>query len=275
MKRFFKLAAVRAFAALLALLTAGSLLSLALRGRSSPFTSVVGLITSPLQGLSASLARAFQDVGIYFLSSKALQEELDRKNAEIASLRGRVVDYDEIKRLNEVYTKYLKLSEQNPDFRYVRATITGIDPTGQFGTFKLNKGSASGVKVQDPVLDGEYLVGVVVKTDLISCIVETVLNPRVKVAVYETVSNELGVAENTAEYARYGLCAIPQLPRTTSIIPGALICTSGLGGVYPKDLILGTVTDVSDDNQNMSAVAIVQPAADFTALRDVFILIEQ
>jgi len=275
LKRFFQLAAVRAFATLLALLTAGSLLSLALRGRSSPLTSAVGLVTGPLQGLSASLARAFQGVGTYFLSSKSLQEELARKEAEIASLRERLVDYDEAKRLNATYEKYLKLSEENPTFRYVRASIISNDPAGQVGTFSLNKGSASGVKVQDPVLDGKNLVGCVVKTELTTCTVETILNPRVFVAVYvyETASNELGVLNSTAEYARYGLCAVPQLPRTTSILPGALICTSGLGGVYPKDLIVGTVTDVSDDS--ISATAIVQPAADFAALRDVFILIEQ
>ena len=273
MKRFFKLAAVRAFAALMALLAAGSLLSLALRGRSSPLTSAVGLVTGPLQGLSASLANAMKDVGAYFISSKALQDVIAGQSGEIAALRERQVDYDELRRLNEVYAKYLKLSEENPDFRYVKATITQTDPSGQFGTFTLGRGSLSGVKVQNPVLDGKYLVGVVVKVDLNSCTVQTILNPKVSVAVYETVSNELGVAENTAALAEHGLCAVPQLARTTSIIPGALICTSGLGGVYPKDLILGTVTDVTDDS--ISATAIVQPAADFASLRVVFILTEQ
>ena len=275
MKRFFKLASVRAFAALMALLAAGSLLSLALRGRSSPLTSAVGLVTGPLQGLSASLAGAMKDVGAYFVSSKALQEVVAGLNEEIAGLRERQVDYDEAKRLIGIYEKYLKLSEENPGFRYVKATIIQTDPTSRFGTFTLNRGSASGVKVQDPVLDGRNLVGVVAKVDLTSCTVQTILNPKVSVSVYvyETASNELGVAENTAELAEHGLCAVPQLARTTSIIPGALICTSGLGGIYPKDLILGTVTDVTDDS--ISATAIVQPAADFASLRVVFILTEQ
>jgi len=275
LKKFFKLAAVRFFAVLMALLVAGSLLSLALRGKSSPFTSAAALVTGPLQGLSASLARAFGGFGAYFRSAKALQEELAAKNAEIDSLRERLVDYDEAKRLNEVYEKYLPLTEQNPNYRYARATIIGHDPAQPYehSTFTLGRGSASGIKVQNPVLDGKNLVGVVTKVELNTCLVETILNPRVFVAVYETVSSELGVANSVAEVAQYGLCAVPQLARTTSIIPGALICTSGLGGVYPKDLIVGTVTDLGDDS--VSVTALVQPAVDFSALRDVFVLKEQ
>jgi rod shape-determining protein MreC len=272
LKKFLKLAAVRSFAALMALLVAGALLSLALRGRSSPLTSAVGLVAGPLQGLSASLARVFEDIGAYFVSSKALQEELARRDAEIDSLRVRLVDYDDAKKKLATYEKFLGIKTENPGFQFVEASIIGIDAAGQY-TFTLDKGSLSGVQAQNPVLDGKNLVGVVAKVGLTTCVVQTILNPKVSVAVYETVSNELGVAENSAELAQYGLCAVPQLARSTAIIPGALICSSGLGGVYPKDLLLGTVTDVSDDS--VSATAVVQPAADFAALRDVFVLIGQ
>ena len=277
MKRFWKNAAVRAFAALLAALTAGSLLSFALRGKSSPFTSAVGLLASPLQGLCASLADTAKDFAAYFKSSAVLQEELEKKETELASLRERLVGYDDAKQKLSTYEKFLELKTENPEFKFAEASIIGEDPAGQFrfSTFTLNRGSVSGIQVNNPVLYGKYLVGVVVKVELTTCTVETVLNPRVNVAVYETASGEIGTANTTAQLGQQGLCAVPQLPRTTAIIPGAQICTSGWGKIYPKDLILGTVTDVVDDDQNVSATAIVQPAADFAALRDVFVLIGQ
>jgi len=277
LKRFWKNAAVRAFAAVLAALAAGSLLSLALRGKSSPFTSAVGLVTSPLQGLCASLANYAKDFAAYFRSSAALQEELAKKEEELASLRLRLVGYDDIKHKNETYVKFLELKKQNPSFEFAEASIIGEDPAGRFrySTFTLNRGSVSGIRVNHPVLYGEYLVGVVVKTELTTCTVETILNPRVSVPIYETATGEIGTANTTAQLGEQGLCAVTQLPRTTAIIPGALICTSGWGEFYPKDLILGTVTDVVDDDQNVSAIAIVQPAADFAALRDVLVLIGQ
>ena len=275
MKRFWKNAAVRVFTAVLAMLAAGSLLSLALRGNTSPFTSAVGLLTSPLQGLCASLAGYAKDFAAYFRSSAALQEKLAEQQAQLDSLRERLVGYDDAKQKLSTYEKFLELKTENPDFKFAEASIIGLDTAGQFGTFTLGRGSASGIKVLDPVLYGKYLVGVVAKVELTTCTVETILNPHVNVAVYETATGEIGVANTTAQFSRQGLCAVPQLPRTTAVIPGAIICTSGRGGIYPKDLILGTVTDVIDDDQNVSAIAVVQPAADFAALRDVFVLIGQ
>jgi len=275
LKRFWKNAAVRVFAAVLAMLAAGSLLSLALRGKTSPFTSAVGLLTSPLQGLCASLAGYAKDFAAYFRSSAALQEALDEAQAELDSLRERLVGYDDNKRKLATYEKFLELKTERPDFKFAEASITLIDPASQFGAFTLGRGSASGIKVNDPVLYGKYLVGVVSKVGLTTCTVETILSPHVSVAIYETATGEIGTANTTADFSRQGLCAVTQLPRTTAIIPGAIICTSGRGGIYPKDLILGVVTDVVDDDQNVSAIAIVQPAADFAALRDVFVLIGQ
>jgi len=277
LKRFWKNAAVRAFAALLAALAAGSLLSLALRGKSSPLTSAVGLVASPLQGLCASLADYAKDFAAYFRSSAALQEQLAEKEAELATLRERLVGYDEAKNKLSTYERFLELKKENPNFQFAEASIIGEDPAAQFklSTFTLGRGSASGIQVDNPVLYGKYLVGVVVKVELTTCTVETILNPHVNVAIYETATGEIGTENTTAQLGEQGLCAVTQLPRTTAIIPGALICTSGWGGIYPKGLILGTVTDVIDDDQNVSAIAIVQPAADFAALRDVFVLIGQ
>lgn len=272
MKRFWKNAAVRVFAVVLAALAAGSLLSLALRGKSSPFTSAVGLITSPLQGLSSSLANYAKDFAAYFRSSAVLQEELAEKKEEIASLQERLVDYDAAKQKLELYEEFLGVKEENPSFKFAEASIIGLDAADRFTSFTLNRGSVSGIKVDDAVLYGKCLVGIVVKTELTTCTVETILNPHVSVAIYETSTNEIGTANTTLEYSEQGLCAVQQLPRTTPISPGALICTSGRGGKYPQGLIVGTVIDVVDDSQNISAIALVQPAVDFSALRDVFVL---
>ena len=272
MKRFLKTASVRTFALLFTALTAGSLLSFGLRGRSSPVASAAGLLLSPLQGASASFLRAFQHAGSYFKSSKTLQEALAARDAEIASLRERLVDYHKALKENEFLNEFLEIKQENKDYKFAKATIIGTDAAGHFTTCTLNRGSLSGVKVNDPVLISKYLVGVVARVELTSSVVETILNPNTKVSVYDTASGAMGVADNTVDWAKDGYLVVPQLERSTFIQAGALLATSGLGGIYPKDLIVGTVREILDEP--VSATAVVVPAADFKHMTDVIVLID-
>ena len=276
MNRLLKATTTRVFAAVLAMLLLGALLPFALRGRSSPISSVVGLVTGPLQGLSASLSNLVADFTGHFASSTELQRRLDERDEEIAELRAMLVDYhDAIARL-DFYAEFLDLRRENPTFRFAESAIIGIDPIGDsIAAFTLNRGTVSGIAAGNPVLMGQYLVGVVAEAGLTTAIVHTVVNPRVNIAVYETLTGEIGFANASPELAARGLTSIPQLDRATAIAPGFLICTSGLGGIYPRDLILGVVTDVIEGDQGFYVTAIIEPAADLTSLRDVLVLIEQ
>jgi rod shape-determining protein MreC len=273
-KRFFKTAAFKTFAVVMAMLVAGSALSLAMRGQASPIVSAVSWVVSPLQSLCASAANAVQDFFGYFRSSAVLQAQLVEKEAELAQFRDRLVDYDKTRQKLELYEQVLELKEEHRDYKFQEASILGGDPAGQFGGFTLNRGSASGISVNDPVLVGKNLVGVVTAVEAGSCTVKTILNPDVHVIVYETATREIGWTNTTPALAAQGLLSIPELPRSTAMAGGGLVCTSSEGTHYPAELILGTVQEVRMDDQSLSATAIVKPAASFDALRDVFILID-
>ena len=276
MNRLLKTTTTRVFALVLAALLLGSLLPFVLRGTASPITSVVGLITAPLQGLSMSLSNAAADFTGHFASSSELQRLLDERDAEIAELRAQLVDYHNTKQRIAFYEEFLDLKRDNPNFRFAEAAIIGLEPIGDsVAAFTLNRGTASGIRAGNPVLFGQYLVGVVAEAALTTSTVHTVVNPREHIAVYETLTGEIGVASASPELAARGLTAISQLERTTAITTGYLICTSGLGGIYPRDLILGVVTDVIDGDQGFYVTAIIEPAVDLTSLRDVLVLIEQ
>ena len=276
MNRLLKTTTTRVFALVLAMLLLGSLLPFALRGNASPITSVVGLITGPLQGLSAMLSNRVADITSHFASSAELQRRLDERDDEIAELRAMLVNYhDAIARL-DFYAEFLDLRRENPSFRFAESAIIGIDQIGDsISAFTLNRGAASGISAGNPVLMGQYLVGVIAEAGLTTSTVHTVVNPRVNIAVYETLTGEIGFANASPELAARGLTSIPQLDRATAITTGYLIATSGLGGIYPRDLILGVVTDVIDGDQGFYVTAIIEPAVDLTSLRDVLVLIEQ
>jgi rod shape-determining protein MreC len=276
-----KSAAFRAVVAVMAALSAGALLSLALRGKSNPFTSAMGVLLRPVQGLSASAAGVAEDFCGYFRSSHALQERLARQETELANLRQRQVEYDQAMQKLALYEEFLELKKSQPNDQFEPASIIARDPAERLYTFTLDRGSLSGIQVNNPVLSGQasgasgagqYLVGVVTSVEPTSCVVSTILNPSVNVSAYETVTREIGVVNTTAVLAEQGLCRLPELKRSTAIAMGGLICTSGLGGIYPKDLIIGAVTEVLDDTATISAFAVIQPAVDFSSLRDVMVL---
>ena len=117
-------------------------------------------------------------------------------------------------------------------------------------------------------------MGVVTSVTLTQCTVKTIMNPDVNVSAYEIRTRDLGFVTSTPQLAEDGLCIMPGLPDTTAISPGGMVCTSGVGGIYPRDLIIGTVTKVTDSTTDISASATIETEIDFSALTDVFIITE-
>ena len=140
-----------------------------------------------------------------------------------------------------------------------------------FYSFVINKGSAHGVEVNDPVIYGKYLVGVVHSVKPTTSVVHTILDPKVNVSAYDVQSREFGYVTTTSELALKQECYLPGLERNTAITKGSVICTTGIGGIYPKDLIIGTVEDVLNDPHNVSAYALIKTGVIIPDLQDVFV----
>ena len=99
-----------------------------------------------------------------------------------------------------------------------------------------------------------------------------VTTAAVNAGAYEVRTRETGYSTTTAELAEEGKCRLSGLVRTTSVAPGGIVCTSGTGGVYPSDLIIGVVEEVKNDTTNISSYAVISTQIDFSELRDVFII---
>lgn len=272
MIRFFKSTAFKIFAVVAAALIAGSLFAVASRGGSSPLNTVTSFVFGPVSRLSTYVASQFKDLPISFRSSSALAAEIEELEDEIDSLMKQLVDYEQTKHMNEVYKAHLELKDEHSDFEFAEAAVIGRDAENQNGSFILNKGTMNGISVNDPVIYGEYLVGVVSSVTATRCTVNTIINPEVNVSAYEVRTRDMGYVTTTVELAQQGLCHMPGLSSSTAVTAGGVVCTSGVGGIYPRDLIIGTISDVVDGTVDISASAVIQPGADFSGLTDVFII---
>ncbi len=272
MIRFLKSSAFKIFAVIAAALLAGSLFAVASRSGSSPLTSVTSFIFSPLSRLASSIVAEMQNLPISFKSSSTLLKENEELKKEIDNLTDQLVDYEQLRHKNEFYQEFLQIKEEHSDYVFAEAAVIGRDSADNFGTFTLNKGSLHDISVNDPVIYGKYLVGVVASVTPTQCTVNTILNPKVSVSAYEVRTRDLGFVTSTVALAKDGHCHMPGLSSATSVTAGGIVCTSGVGGIYPRDLIIGNINDVVDGTVDISASAIIEPGANLDGLTDVFII---
>lgn len=272
MIRFLKSSAFKMFAVIAAALLAGSVFAVASRSGSSPLTSVTSVIFGPLSRLSSYVAAEFADIPVSFKSSSQLLKENEELQKKIDNLTDQLVDYEQLRHKNEFYQQFLEIKEEHSDYVFAEAAIIGRDAADTMGSFTLNKGSAHGISVNDPVIYGKYLVGVISSVTPTQCTVNTILNPKVNVSAYEVRTRDLGYVTSTVALAQEGHCHMPGLASSTAVTAGGIVCTSGVGGIFPRDLIIGNIVDVVDGTVDISASAIIEPGVDFGEITDVFII---
>lgn len=272
MQGFFKNRTVRIVAGILAALLLGMSAAAVSSSASSPFTKAVSLVFSPLQSFSSYISDSLSSFSGSFVSSSVYRQRIEELELQLDQYREQLVDYEKTKQLLSSYENFLEVKENNPDFELAFATITGRDPAEMFSSFVINKGSSSGVKVNDPVIFESYLVGIIKEVNLTTSVVCTLIDPRVNISAYEVRSREDAYISNTAELSVTGLCRLSGLSRATAVLPGGIVCTSGVGGVYPRDLIIGTVKEVKDQETDLSSYAVIEPGVDFSKIIDIAVI---
>ncbi len=111
------------------------------------------------------------------------------------------------------------------------------------------------------ISDRGYLLGMVVEADPTSCKVMTILHPSFNAAGVVSRTRENGILNGNTTYAPDGLCTLTNLERSTETHAGDQVITTGLGGVFPPDLLVGTVQDVVPEASGKSSIAVVRPGA--------------
>lgn len=273
MKSFFRSTRFKILLAAVMLLIGLVLYSVSTGGFSSLPSSIVGAVTTPIQSLSSSISGAVSGFFGQFTSASAKQERIEELEKQINDLQNKMVDYDTYLNENEELRKYLKLYRENPDFVFEDAIVIGRDPAEPFGNFSINKGTLSGIKPNDPVITAEGLVGYVYDVGPIYAKVRTVLDPATAAsAIVSRTRDYVMVESNTFELAKNGLCKLNYLPRNSSAIQGDYIITSGVGGIYPRGLIIGTISEIKQEPDGISSYAILTPTADIRNIKDVMVI---
>ena len=236
---------------------------------------LLSVVLTPLQKVTSALSGGAASVWEKYTSIDDVMDRNEQLEAENAELRQQMVDYDRSKAENDAYKALARIQDTNSEASYVSAFVIGRDPLDEFGGFTLDQGSTDGVAVNDAIIsDRGYLLGVVVEVDATSCKVMTSLHPSFNAAGVISRTRENGIITGSADYAADGQCVLTNLDRATEARKGDQVITTGLGGVFPANLLVGTVQEVVPEQSGKSSSAVILPGADPRTVKHVFIVTE-
>lgn len=271
MRFFFRSKQFKFILSTVIILLALSITFFLIGGRISPQADIFGTITAPFKAAVTKLSNSISDFTSAYTNGNEIMLENSELEAEINSLREQLADYENVKNENEFYKNYLEIKDANPDFKFARATLISRDTKDPYKGFVINKGSASDISENDPVITDAGLVGYISEVGLTTAKVSTVLSPDITLGALDNRTSDSGVLSGSLEQAKEGNTRLYNLSRSCNVAIGDYVVTSG-EGIFPEGLLIGTVQTIGSDEYNTSIFASVKPFADIENLREVMVI---
>ncbi len=273
MKDFLKSFFVRVLAVVALALVGVMIYSASTGGLAALPQTLTGVIVTPFQSLVSGISDGVSDFfgGIFGGDAQAQIEALQKENAE---LRQQIVDYDELKQQNDWYTEILGLHEAHSDYTFASGRVIGRDPSDAYGNFTIAAGKNADISVNDPVVttNGD-LVGVICEVGLTYSKVRTVMDPATKVSAQISRTADAGyTAGSTVSMARAHQLRLTTLERSSGVAIGDYVVTSGVGGIYPGGLLIGSVREITSATDGMTLDANVELFADILNVKQVMVI---
>jgi rod shape-determining protein MreC len=222
---------------------------------------------SPLQAGSFSLARGVSDTWASVTEFAKLKEENRTLRKEIAELRQDTVSLKELDLENKRLRREIGAPVRK-QFATVFANVIGKSVNTWQATVILDKGTKDGVKKAMPVATADGLVGQVMSTTADSCLVQLIMDQKSAVGIRLQDSRATGIIEGEGKDE----LQLNYLPKGVKTAKSEMVITSGLGGIYPADIVVGSVTRAAKDTDGLFQNVQVSPAVDFWTLEEVFII---
>jgi rod shape-determining protein MreC len=240
-------------------------------GRDLPWWSSLVLdVAVPVQKMVAlplDLARETWDDYLALVGvreeNEGLRGALARAREENLQLREALVASGRLQRIAEMRDEF--------EIPMLPAELVGIDVSAWFRSALVDRGRSHGVRAGMPVISDAGLVGLVTATANSAAKVMLLIDRQAAIDGVVQRSRARGIVQG----ARHDGLTFQFTAREGDVEVGDVIVTSGLGGVYPKGLRVGEVTQVSPPDAMMLQTAEVRPAVDFGRLEQVFVMLRR
>jgi rod shape-determining protein MreC len=249
-------------------LVVGGILALALGGY---FSSASNWFTSTIVDVQSWFSTryvAIQD----FLAAPRDVASLRQRNAElesdVASLQAQVIELQERASQVDTLAALVGYSRANPESSYKAADVIGRDPSPFLHYIIINLGSNDGILSGMPVVTHQGLIGRVDAVIADAARIQLITDPTSAVNIRLQSSNVEALLNGSVT----GDLTLDLIPQDVVIQEGDVVLTSGLGGSYPPDLIIGQIINIRKREADLFQLASVQPIVDFSRLEMVLVI---
>jgi rod shape-determining protein MreC len=236
--------------------------------------SLIGGVMQPMQGFFYDTTDAIAAFVSGIFTPNTSVADIAKLKERIADLEGQVKEFEEVKQENDRLQKLVTYIQQNTQFSYITARVTGKSAGQWFVVFNIDAGVNNGVRKDMAVVNSEGLVGRVIDTGA---------NWSQVMALIDSRSNVSGLVERTRDNGIVGqadvsvgeaMLNMEYLPLDADLMPGDKIITSGIDGYFPKGLEIGEIIKTNTGKDNMKKSAIIKPVVDFLHLEEVMVVTE-
>ncbi|MBI3993399.1 MAG: rod shape-determining protein MreC [Candidatus Lambdaproteobacteria bacterium] len=241
-------------------------------------------IAYPFQSAYHRVTASFRSVFEHYVALVHLKEENDRLTLRVRALEEELNHHVNSAIQFDVLREQLGFLEENPE-RKVFAEVIGESASSLYQLLLINKGLLAGIRRNYPVVLREGVVGRIQSATAMSAVVELITDRRHRFPVMiqrsrdqletagEGGSLRLVVQDRGVVFGLGDELRMNRIRMLADVQPGDRVVTSGLAGIFPKGLLVGTVASVTRERHELFQSAEIRPAVNFRKIEGVFVII--
>ncbi|MCX8006788.1 MAG: rod shape-determining protein MreC [Coriobacteriia bacterium] len=225
-------------------------------------------VAAPVAQTGSVLARPFEAVGDWFAGLAVSRREVERLKAQNEELKSRLADLEEARQENDRLRQLVAFVEERR-LAQLGARVIGRPTSSWEGSIIIDRGTADGVQSGMPVLAPQGLVGQIETVAKHSSRVRLITDEQSGVAAMIQRTRALGVVRGSIDRT----LTMEYVDKSKVPIIGDVVITSGLGGVYPKGIVVGDVIQVDARRADLFPRIVLRSRVPIDELEEVVILL--
>lgn len=231
-------------------------------------------LVAPLQELFASYSQRFREAGNAIRARGTLPQQNQELQEEVIRLRNKVEDLESLREENFLLRQQLDF-QQRSEWNLTASLVIARDISGWWQTVRVLRPDGLAEDASSAVINSDGLVGRLYEISGETADVLLISDPACRVAVQIGSGAAYGILSGRGlSWNGQVLCSVDLINRNQRLEPGDEVTTSGLGGMFPRGIPVGTVESVELDDNGLHQSAIIRPHVDLGDLNVLFVVQE-